>query len=394
MQNASRLRIPGSTIVIGIAIFVVAVLIYVFSSQFFYFFERVNEGEVGIKFRSGRIADVVGPGVYSDFGLFVEMRRVSSLAVPFTVSDEELITRDKQRIGLVVTGDIFRPGVNQKELVQEHWAQYSQLYVEDEAVRNRISDRARQAMKVCVGDRTFDAAVIGSARDDLRACIDTELSELATNFGLDVENVAVPEVLISAEVQTGLDAIVQRRLQTEQAAQEELKARAEAAAEQAKQEGEIRIAQSRIQEESRQQTTLAVLEQEKIIAQRAVIEAERANELTRVEAERAIIEAEKGNELLAAQRDLEIQTALAQAAVEKAKVEVAGQLALAAIYSENPGYVQLLIAQANASALRETDKIIFTPDGMVPTLVMPGPGILPTVEVNSQPVAADESTNN
>ena len=73
---------------------------------------------------------------------------------------------------------------------------------------------------------------------------------------------------------------------------------------QARQEGEIRVQQSRIQEESRQQTILAVLEQEKIIAQKAVIEAERANELARVEAEEAIIVAEKNNELLAAERDL------------------------------------------------------------------------------------------
>jgi hypothetical protein len=396
MQNMARTRIPMSTILIAAAVFIGILLIYSFSSQFFYFFERVDEGEVGIKFRSGRITDVVGPGVYSDLGLFVEMKRVSSLAVPFSVSDEELITRDKQRIGLVVTGDIFRPNAAQKARLQEHWAQYSQLYLDDIAVQQRISDRARQAMKVCVGDRTFDAAVIGSARDDLRACIDTGLSELAANFGLEVENVAVPEVLISPEVQAGLDAIVQRRLQTEQAAQEELKAKAEAAAEQARQEGEIRVAQSRIQEESRQQTTLAELEQAKIVAQRAVIEAERANELARVEAEQAIIEAEKINELLAAQKDLEIQTALAAAAVEKAKVEVAAQLALAQIYSANPEYVQLLIAQANAGALKATDKIIFTPEGTVPTLVMTGPGIVPTVELptNQQPTAEEGQPGN
>ena len=44
----------------------------------------------------------------------------------------------------------------------------------------------------------------------------------------------VPEVVLSAEVQTALDAIVQSRLETEKAAQDELKARAEAAAEQAR----------------------------------------------------------------------------------------------------------------------------------------------------------------
>jgi regulator of protease activity HflC (stomatin/prohibitin superfamily) len=135
-----------------------------------------------------------------------------------------------------------------------------------------------------------------------------------------------------------------------------------------------------MQEESRQQATLAVLEQEKIQAQRAVIEAERANELARVEAQRAIIEAQKANDLLSAQRELEIQSAEALAAVEQAKAEVAVELALAQLYAANPGYLQLQMVQANAGALKPSDKIIFTPEGTIPTLVLPGPGIVPTVE--------------
>jgi hypothetical protein len=192
--------------------------------------------------------------------------------------------------------------------------------------------------------------------------------------------VVVPEVILSPEVQARLDEIVQSRLQTEKAAQDKLKAEAEASAEQARQEGEIRVQQSRIQEEARQQATLAVLEQEKIVAQRAVIEAERANQLARVEAEQAIIVAEKNNELLAAQRDLEIETARALAAAEHAKAEVAVQSLLASLYASNPGFLQLQVVQANANALKATDKIIFTPEGTVPTLVLPGPGIVPTVD--------------
>lgn len=383
MQNIPRPRLPLGTILVAIVIFIAIIFVYNFSSQFFYFFERVNEGELGVKFSSGRISDVVGPGVYNDVGLFVEMRRVSSQAVALTVEDAELITKDKQRIGLAVTGDIFRPGLLQKDLIQQFWAQYNQLYLDDQSLRDSMSARAKQAMKVCVGDRTFDAAVIGSARDDLRSCIDSELNDLAKNYGLTVQNVAVPEVIISPEVQAGLDAIVQRRLQTEQAAQEELKAKAEAAAEQARQEGEIRVAQSRLQEEMRQQKSLADLEQQKIVAQKAVIEAQRANELAQVEAERAIIEAQKSNDLLAAQRELEIQTALAKAAIEKAKAEVAAQLALAEIFSDNPAYLQLQIAQANANALKASDKLIFTPEGTTPTLVLPGPGIVPTMNITA-----------
>ena len=167
-----------------------------------------------------------------------------------------------------------------------------------------------------------------------------------------------------------------------------MRAEAQAGAEQSRQEGEIRVEQSRIQEQAKQQTILAKLEQEKILAQKAVIEAERANELARVEAEKAIIGAEKINELLAAEQDLAINQALALAAAEKAKADLAAQIALAQLYGENPGYLNLQIVQANANALQPTDKVIFTPEGTIPTLVLPGPGIVPTVDTGASGAAA------
>ena len=171
MQNASKPQLPINlrTIVVLVVGFVVLLLLFSFSSQFFYFFERIDEDEVGVQFQGGRIKDVVGPGIYSDVGLFVEIKRVPSKAVPFLVTDQELITKDKQRIGLVVTGDTFRPGLATKDLLQRYWPQYNALYLDDSAARERIEARAQQAMKVCVGDRNFNDAVIGTARDELRA---------------------------------------------------------------------------------------------------------------------------------------------------------------------------------------------------------------------------------
>jgi hypothetical protein len=313
------------------------------------------------------------------------------------VTDEEIITKDKQRMGVTVSGDIFRPGLAQKDTLRRLWAQYRGIYLDEALAVTQVQNLARQAMKVCVGDRTFDDNIIGTARDALRACIDEELSELANNFGLEIQNVVVPEVILSPEVQVALDAIVQSRLETEKAAQDKLRAEAQAEAEQARQEGEIRIEQSRIQEQAKQQTTLAQLEEERILAQKAVIEADRANELAKVEAERAIIEAQKANELLAAERDLEINRARALAATEKAKADLALQIAQAEIYAQNPGYLELQMVTVNANALQNTDKIIFTPEGTVPTLVVPGPGIVPTVETGAantsatvQPAAVEE----
>jgi hypothetical protein len=401
MKVTKRFAGGASIFVTIIVIVIVVVLLLAFSSQFFYLFERVDEQEVGVQFRSGQIYRVVGPGVYNDFGLFVEMHKVSSQAIPFTVTDEEIITKDKQRMGVVVSGDIFRPNLARRDTIRQLWAQYRGIYLDDELAKIRVQDLARQAMKVCVGDRNFDDNIIGTARDELRACIDDELSKLADNFGLEIDNVVVPEVILSPEVQAKLDEIVQSRLETEKAAQDKLKAEAQADAEQSRQQGEIRVEQSRLQEQTRQQTLLAQLEQKKILAQKAVIEAERANELARVEAERAIIQAQKANELLAAEQDLEINKALARAATEKAKADLAVQLALAELYAANPGYLELQMVQANANALQPTDKLIFTPEGTVPTLVLPGPGIMPTVETGAtaqtqptetQPTGEGEST--
>lgn len=377
-----------------IVVIIIAVVLLVFSSQFYYLFERVEEQEVGVQFESGRIKDIVGPGVYTDFGFYVELRKISSQAIPFSIEDQEIITKDKQRIGLVVSGDIFRPNLAQKDILQDKWAEYRNIYLDDALAQTRVQALAQQAMKVCVGDRNFDDNVVGTARDELRNCIDTELSDLAANFGLQIENVVVPNVILSPEVQAALDAIVQSRLETEKAAQDKLRANAQASAEQARQEGEIRVEQSRIQEETKQQTILAQLEQEKILAQKAVIEAQKANELAQVEAQQAIIEAEKSNDLLAAQKDLEINQALAVAAAEKAKADLAGQLVLAELYGDNPGYLDLQKIQANANALKETDKIIFTPEGTVPNLVIPGPGIVPTVDTTPVPAAAPVTAEN
>ena len=286
-MNTSNLR--SKSLIIAAVLVLVLIAIVSVGGQFFYVLKTVEQQEIGVQFRGGRITDVVGPGVYSDFGLYVNMQTISGQAVPFEVTDPEIITKDKQRIGLVVSADIFRPGPAQFDIIRETWAQYRGIYLDDQLAITRVSDLTKQAMKVCVGDRTFDDNIIGTARDALRTCIDDEVSEMASQFGLDIKNLVVPDVVLSPEVQTALDAIVQSRLETEKAAQDELKAFAEASAEQARQEGQIRAEQSRIQEQTRQQTILALLEEERLTAQKAIIEAERVNELAKLETQLAVI---------------------------------------------------------------------------------------------------------
>ena len=301
---------PGWLIGSVVAIIVIAVLAG-FSKSFWYF-EVIENDQVGVTIEAGEIQGVLQPGIAYDFGLFVNLVKITTSAVAITVDDPELITIDKQRIGLEVTADVFRP--READIVISNYSRYKNIYLNDESLQQRMTAFTLQAMKVCVGDKKFDEAVIGSGRDDLRACIDEELSGLAEPLGLEVRNVAVPQISISPEVQAGLDAIVQSRLATEKAKQDAEKAKQEAVAQQAVEEGRIRVDQSKLQEEARQQVILQDIKRQQLEAELAVIQQEIINE----------------------QAQLELTQAQQRVADEQAKVDIAKELALAEMYTSHP----------------------------------------------------------
>jgi hypothetical protein len=338
-------------------VIVIAVIIFAVIARSFWYFEVIDNDEVGIAIEAGQIQGVKQPGIAYDLGLFVQLVKIKTSAVAIVVDDPELITSDKQRIGLEVTADVFRP--RETDLVTSNYARYRGIYTDDSALQQRMTAFTLQAMKVCVGDKKFDEAVIGSGRDDLRSCIDDELSGLAEPLGLEVRNVAVPQVTISPEVQAALDAIVQSRLSTEKAKQDVEKAKQESLAQQAVEEGRIRVEQSKLQEEARQQVTLQQLKQQQLEAELAVIEQETTNANAR----------------------LNLTKAQQQVADEQAQIDIAKELALAKLYAENPAYVSLQIALANAESIKDTDKLIFTQEGVFPNLIFNN-GALPTFDVN------------
>jgi regulator of protease activity HflC (stomatin/prohibitin superfamily) len=331
--------------IIWLVLVLIGVVVFFSVLRSFWYFDVINNDEVGVKIRSGQIMGIAQPGIVYDFGLFVNLVKIKTSSVALTVDDAELITSDKQRIGLQVSADVFRPTT--ADVVISNYARYKTIYVDDASLQQRMTAFTLQAMKVCVGDKKFDEAIIGQGRDVLRSCIDDELSKLAEPLGLEVRNVAVPQVTISPEVQSALDAIVQSRLATEKAKQDAEKAKQESTAQQAVEEGRIRVEQSKLQEESRQQAILQQLKQQKLEAELKVIEQERIN----------------------AEAQVELTKVQQQIAKEQAQIDIAKELALANLYAQNPQYVALLVAQANAQAIKETDKLIFAPEGNFPNFI-------------------------
>lgn len=351
------------TLVIGVIGFFVLLL---FAQQHFYLFKRVEPGQMGVMVRGGQIYRIVPSGLYSDIGLFVNLQTYSTQAYQFSVADQELITSDNQRIGVTVSGSVFRPDFTKADRIADLWARYREIYLRDEALQKVANDLAAQAMKVCVGAKPFRDSIIGAGRDQLRNCVDDELSKLAEPYGLDISNVTVPNVALSPEVQALLDAITKSRLETEKAEQDRLKAIAQGEASKAEQEAAIRVEQSRAQEEAKQKAILAELSTQQL------------------KAEKQVIEAQKSNDLLAAQRDFEINKAMAAAAIEKAKADLAREIALADLYATNANYYTYQMAVTNASAIKESDKLIFVQEGTFPQLVF-GQSLTPVVPVNATP---------
>ncbi len=343
------------------AVFIALVIMLMFGSNFFYIMKAVEANEMGVQMRAGQIVDVVGPGIYNDFGLYVKLHRINMSAIHFSVSDEEVITLDKQRVGVVVAGDLFRP--TNAETIRELWPRYNRVLLNDAAAMTVIEEWAKQAMKVCVGSYTFDQNVIGEARDVLRICIEAALDELVTGYGMDVRNVTVPNVILSADAQAAYDAITASRLLTEQARQQELQAAAQAKAQLALEIGEVQVAEGRNQELARQMVIQAQLRRDQAVA------------------EVETTEAQKQLELRAAQLDLEINRVKVESSRLAAEAELAHEILRASLFTENPGYAQVTIAGYNADALQNVQKLLIIPAGAIPTIVLPSDTVAPVLSL-------------
>lgn len=350
----------------AVVVLIVGIVFYMLAGAILgYWLEPVGGTEVGIQFQGNKPVNIVGPGIYSDLSMFADIKRVSTRDIPFTVTDPEVLTKDQQRIGVTASGTVRRPGLDHADVLLSDWGRYSTFYTDDGALvgapakdkepekTGLIQAIGNQAVKVCVGDLEFSKAVIGSARDVLRECIGKELNDLAAGYGLTVANIVVPNVTLSTAVQKAMDDITNARFAETVARQNETTAKATADQNLATEAGKIRVEQGRVQEQARQDALTAELNQKTLSAQRAVIEAQ------------------KTNDLYAAQQELAIQSAKSAAAQEAARATNADMAARATIYTQNPVFAQVENTKNVAAAWHEADKII-VPAGSDPNVIIGG----------------------
>ncbi len=351
---------------------ILLILILFWEFKPFYLLKNLGPQEMGLKIRSGKIVDVVGPGgIYSDFGLQLGLDKYNLSGLQYDVSDTEVFTSELQPLEVTVQGTVFRPSLTTiksknadgtpvyytKDDIAKLYVNYKKIYTNDSQLLNQMEGFAKQAMKVCVGQNDLRGNAVAKGRDTLRNCIEDEISNLISGIGLTTNNVVVANIKASNEAMQVINDTNQYLLDAEKAKANAQKLEEEGKANAVQKEAEVRVQQAEAQEKARQQVTLAQLEKQQLVAEQDVLKTQIEN--TKIE------------------QDLNSQKAIA--AEKQAETDLANTKMLAAIYEANPNYYQYMIAQLNASAIKNTDKFLIVPEGTVPQIVL-GKDVIPTVD--------------
>jgi hypothetical protein len=369
VNNSNNAAFAGGCILIGVFIAFIGLLVFV-PTLFGYVQHKVDDTEVGVLVDAGEFQEVVGSGIYNKpFDWYADIINVSITGLDFRAEDPEVLTRGaEQRIGVVVTGTIFRPEVITRDL----WTQWKNFYTDDAQLVAKIQQFAAQAMKVCVGQRTFEEAAVGAERDALRTCIEDELTRLASEMGIRVEQVVVPDVIISERARQLLDELTEANQQAELAVANTRRVEAETQRTIAEQQGAIRVQEGSNQELLRQRAIASELEQQALLSEQAVLETQIENNLITAEGEQrlAVIELE------ISRLEAEANTAL-----------IAAQ---AAVFDGNPEYAAFRNAEVLASVLAGTE-MIYLPYGSNPLYIAGGEnGVEPLVTVPAETTESSE----
>lgn len=339
---------------------------------------------------------IVGPGVYLDGRYRSDLQTIKIEGVQFCAQDDEvLLMGGEQRIGVMVCGLVRRPSLAEaaeSNLYRTNWAKYKELYTNDRVLVDSIDENgvahtgvmtklAYQSMKACVGESEFEEAAVGSARTDLALCINRDLSAQARGWGgLIVENVTVPNIILSPDQQKRLDQLTESRQNALLADQRADEAEANGRRQLAEEKAKIQVEEGKNQEKQVQQALTFALQAETEKARLALINAEVANQLAEVEARRAVINAQKATDLGAAEADLAIETANATAAQQAAMAKTAEERVIAKMYQDNPEYAAIVRTKAQAGAFSRLDKVFYIDPSMNPFLMI-GDGAPPLITV-------------
>lgn len=175
----------------------------VFSQAACFYKDAVESHQVGLILLDGvSVNEVVPPGRYSEDSWYAELKIVDVSAKTSSWNDPDLVTSDKQPIGLSIVVTYAR----NKSNVREMWELYHQEAVDDAALAQQVVGRIPSVAKSVTTEFSLDQ-MLGIAEESNRQQVETqifsaleeELAEVYVDL-LDVKitNIAVAQVYLDS----------------------------------------------------------------------------------------------------------------------------------------------------------------------------------------------------
>lgn len=153
--------------------------------------DDVKTDQTGVIVDGGKIKSCEGPGVYTDWGYFADLREVSNATLTFEVTDPEVATQDSQLVGISVTIQARRN--NDCESLTNLLTNWPALTADDQLIAV-ISATANEAMKV--GTRQFTLTQLLDDRNGLATAIREALEADAEKYSTTIINVSIKNVAL------------------------------------------------------------------------------------------------------------------------------------------------------------------------------------------------------
>lgn len=385
-ESSSPSQLSPTRVAGGCGIAIIVFLIFAFTlgqSIFGYWFVNIDSTEIGIPTKFGAVIKeldsngnpikdengvekmvVFGPGQYTDILNFgADVTEINISGIQFSVTDPQVALAGpeqkniQQTIGVTVAGTVFRPGITPRgvddpkteedesipAMNQILWRDNRALYTNDDVLQAKISELAKQAMKVCVGPRTLAAATVGSDRNDLAFCIDQQLTDLAKAFALDIKSVTVPDVILPPEVEESIVNISKANQDAQLAVAGATLAYAQGQQQQAQIVNQVQVTAAAQQAQIQAQSTQSAAKEQAIQAQINVNSAQATLDGAQLQYQKI-------------QAQLKLEIAQLNAQSENAQIE-----RLAYIYQQNPQYAAVIIQTAFAEGLKSVSKVFYIP---------------------------------
>lgn len=143
-----------------------------------YWNTAVPEDGVALKITSGKLEKVLGPGRYSDpFGMYTTLTTIDCSAKTINWSDPDLVTSDKQPIGLALSVTYARSRA--PETVKFMWGQYNSEAKSDEALEEQVRNRIPRVAKAITTKYSLND-MLGIESEVDRTIVTQEMNDILT----------------------------------------------------------------------------------------------------------------------------------------------------------------------------------------------------------------------